>query len=139
MTHPIQFITDLQMNVFCRLSPSKIHGVGVFAICTIPEGVNPFQETRPSDFLEVPKEMMDAAVLTSAQRQLVKDFCPERPDDGVWDCPSFSLNEIGIAWYLNHSPTPNMREDDGVFFTLRDIAEGEEMTVDYGTYGALNL
>ena len=32
-----------------------------------------------------------------------------------------------------------MREDDGFFFTLRDISEGEELTVDYGTYGALNL
>ena len=42
--------------------------------------------------------------------------------------------------FLNHSPTPNLvprdevlRNDEGVVVAARDIAAGEELTIDYGT------
>jgi SET domain-containing protein len=134
-----EFVEDLKSKVFCRIAPSPIHGVGVFAIRSIPKGINPMQENRTFEFQQVPvKEVMDDPDLPASVKKLVVDMNPE--NDGYFDCPPFSLNEIGVSYYLNHSKTPNMGEDgDGNFITLRDIAEGEELTVDYSTYGELNL
>jgi hypothetical protein len=49
------------------------------------------------------------------------------------------MNVIRLNCYLNHSTKPNMRTRDGYdFITLRKIMVGEELTVDYRTYGAAN-
>ena len=134
--HP--FKKDLLDNVYCRIQRSPIHGVGVFAIRPIPKGVNPMREQRAADFQTIPVfEIRDEADVPEGLKQLVKDMCPEH--DGAYDIPPFSLNEIGVSYYLNHSKTPNMTEDDGNFVTARDIEAGEELTVDYEEYGELNL
>ena len=131
------FVEDLKTQVFCRLGVSSIHGVGVFAIRPIPKGINPMRG-REYEFLPVPvSQIKHDRHIPDTVKKLVVDMCPE--EDGVYYCPPFSLNEISIAWYLNHSKNPNMQEKDGDFFAMRDIAEGEELTVDYGTYGELNL
>lgn len=133
-----RFTIDLLENVYCRLGVSKIHGVGVIAIRPIPAGIDPMREQRDMEFDAVPRaEIMDNQEIPEGVKKLVVDMCPE--NDGVFDVPPCSLNEIGVSFYLNHSKTPNMEERDGYFFALRDIAEGEELTVDYGTYGELNL
>lgn len=129
------FKKDLLEKVYCRLAPSPIHGVGVFAIRPIPKGVNPMQEQRAADFKEIP--VAELSDLPEPLLKLVKDMCPEQAEH--YDIPPFSLNEIGVSYYLNHSKTPNMGEEEGEFVALRDIEPGEELTVDYGTYGELNL
>ena len=132
------FMQDLKDHVYCRLGASPIHGVGVFAIRDIPKGKNPMQENRYADFVTVPVyEITGDPSIPDSLKQLVKDMCPE--EDGQYWIPPFSLNEIGVSYYLNHSKTPNMVEVDGEFETARDIKAGEELTVDYGTYGELNL
>jgi SET domain-containing protein len=135
---PLAFIDDLKRRVFCRLGVSPIHGVGVFAIRPIPAGINPMQGRRSCNFIDVPVTLVrNDPSLPNTLKKLVVDMCPE--EEGKFWCPPFSLNEIGIAWYLNHSKTPNMTERDGDFYTARAIAEGEELTVDYELYGELNL
>jgi len=32
-------------KVYCRLAPSSVHGVGIFAIKDIPKGINPFADS----------------------------------------------------------------------------------------------
>lgn len=136
MKHP--FVRDLEENVFCRLKPSPIHGVGVFAVRKIPSGINPFLETKQINFDTVKVEdIQENSNLSDEMKKMVVDFCPE--NKGEYDVPFGSLNDIGIGWYVNHSLKPNLREDDGNFFTTREISEGEELTVDYGTYGEENL
>jgi SET domain len=50
------------------------------------------------------------------------------------------MNLINLNSYLNHSLTPSMRTRNGYdFITLRNISVGEELTVDYRTYGAEEL
>lgn len=133
-----EFIQNLKRQVYCRLSPSLHHGVGVFAIRQIPKGVNPMTETRQTDFITIPTVAITADPdIAPEVKKLVLDMCPENL--GSYDVPNYSLNEIGISFFLNHSSTPNMTEDDGDFYALRDIEPGEELTVDYGTYSALNL
>ena len=132
-----EFINDLKTKVFCRIGASKIQGVGVIAVRPIPKGINPMQEDRPCVFETCTRAAIESAQLPKSIMQLVVDLCPE--NDGVFDIPNHILNSCGVAWFLNHSKTPNMEERDGDFFTLREIAEGEELTVNYGTYGELNL
>jgi SET domain-containing protein len=131
-----EFLNNLVSEVYCRLGVSTIHGVGVRAIREIPKGTNPMPEIRQTEFIQIPSD--DVCELSTPFRELIKDMCPL--NDGFYEVPNYSMNEIGISYYLNHSPTPNMGTDDGGdFYALRDIEPGEELTVDYGTYGALNL
>ena len=38
-----------------------------------------------------------------------------------------------VAWFLNHSNTPNARhqDSDNMYYALKDISTGEEITIDY--------
>jgi len=40
-----KLIKNLENDIYCRIKPSKKHGVGVFAIRDIPKGINPFKIT----------------------------------------------------------------------------------------------
>jgi SET domain-containing protein len=138
MNTPEEAIKSLRNDVYCRLMRSTIAGIGVVAIKHIPNGTNPFPETRHTEFLEVPVSLVKQdPLIPDSVKQLVKDMCPE--DDGQFYFPQYSLNELGIGYFINHSKTPNMTEHEGDFFAARDIEVGEELTVDYETYGALNL
>lgn len=129
----MNFIEDLKRKVFCRLGVSTIHGVGVFAIRPIPKGINPMEETRTTIFItRSASEILDNPDISDSVKKLVKDLCPQNGDK--FDTPDHSLNACGIAWYLNHSETPNMIENDGDFYTMREIQEGEELTVNYAAY-----
>lgn len=134
-----EFLKDLEQNSFTRLAPGK-YGVGVFAIRKIPKGTNPFKGVLDFKFhkLKVDKVRSNPE-LTEGVKQLVKDMCPEV--DGYYYVPSYSINEIGIGYYLNHSSTPNMDETNGGedFIANRDIEVGEELFVNYGDYSELNL
>jgi hypothetical protein len=49
-------------------------------------------------------------------------------------CP-VSFNRLTPAWFLNESKTPNVRCDENYdFYTVREIATDEELTVDYSTF-----
>lgn len=134
----LKFMDFLATQTYCRLGISTISGIGVIAIRPIPAGIDPMQETRHVEFIEVPVKDLNARTdIPDTVKKLVQDMCPE--NDGVYEVPNMSLNEIGLSFYLNHSPSPNMVEKDGYFFTMRAIDPGEELTVDYGTYGELNL
>jgi len=62
------------------------------------------------------------------------------PTDGQLVVPTSGTNLIELKCYLNHSPRPNMRSRDGATFTtLRQIGTGEELTVDYRSYGAKSI
>ena len=59
------------------------------------------------------------------------------PSEGKMYVPTCGTNVIYLNAYLNHSSRPNMRTQDGYTFTTRRmIRRGEELTVDYRTYGA---
>jgi SET domain-containing protein len=46
--------------------------------------------------------------------------------------PTIGLNSFDLAVYLNHSKKPNLKfKKAGVLISLRKIAEGEELFIDY--------
>lgn len=126
-------------DCYCRLQPSAIHGIGVFAIRNIPRGKNPFQMlpryARPG-YMRITEEELEALPrgLAGTIRALFV------PTDGAMYIPTCGTNLVYLIAYLNHSNAPNLRTRDGFnFFTRRKIPDGEELTVDYRTYGADDL
>lgn len=120
-------------GVYARISPSKIHGVGVFAIRPIPKGTKIFAGDD-SGLIWMKRSALKLDELPQKVRQLYDQFCLIEDKGETYGCPK-SFNLMTVAWYLNHSKTPNVGCDkDYVFFALRDIKAGEELTADYNAY-----
>jgi SET domain-containing protein len=56
-------------------------------------------------------------------------------DEDFYFIPDYGFKLVDLVIYLNHSETPNVisLNDGEEFEAIRDIANGEELLVDYGT------
>jgi hypothetical protein len=118
-------------DVYTRLRPSQIHGVGVFAIRPIAVGTRLFQDDN-DEIVWVDEK--DLAALPKEVKKLYEDFAIIT--NGEYGCPS-SFNRLTVSWYLNDSDHPNVRVDDDYnMWALRDIEEGEELTIDSSKFSA---
>ena len=135
----IDLLNSVLQDCYCRLQPSEIHGIGVFAVRDIPNGKNPFKTLgKFADFgyVRVTQDELDA--LPPKLSELIRSLFV--PADGKMYVPTYGMNIIYLSGYLNHSVKPNMRTKDGYdFFARRKILVGEELTVDYRTFGAQEL
>ena len=119
---------------YTRLLPSKIHGVGVFAIRKIKKGTSIFPDDEQLIKWVRGKQLRN---LSPKIRKLYDDFCIIKKSGKKYGCPK-SFNQMTISWYLNE-PRPKQKANvkcrgDYMFYALHDIAAGEELTVDYGTF-----
>ena len=119
-------------NVYARLGPSEIAGIGVFAIVPIPEGTNIFANDR-LDMIWV--DEAEIAGLSDEVKRLYTDFGVAR--HGKLGVPK-NFNLLTTGWYLNEPPADaphnlGVTRDLG-FVALRDIAPGEELTTRYSDY-----
>lgn len=120
-------------NTYCRLMPSKIQGVGVFAIRDMPKGKNPFYGTNKESWIKFTKEeLMD---LDREILDMINVFFVVNKNNTV-HIPDFGINRMDISYFVNHSKKPNLTTNkNGVnFVTSRKIKKGEELTVSYSTY-----
>lgn len=106
------------------LKPSA-YGIGVFAAHDIKEGtyLRMFGENNPLRHLnkkDIPEQF--------------RIFCADRGETMI--CPP-DFGYMPVGWHLNHSSTPNAvhkgwKKKEGYdFFAIRDIKDGEEITIDY--------
>lgn len=111
-------------GVYTRLRPSKIHGLGVFAIRPIKAGTPLFVGDEEIVWVDEG----EVARLPKALKRLYEDFAIIK--DGKYGCPP-SFNNLTMAWYMNDSDDPNVNVDDDYnMWANRDIEEGEELTMD---------
>jgi hypothetical protein len=120
------------VHSFTRLRPSKIHGVGVFAIRDIPKGTNIFGDDR-SEMVWIKNSEIEGK--GGEIRRLYDDFCVIK--NGKYGCPK-GFNNLTVSWYINE-PAAGQRSNVVCcgkydFVAARDIRAGEELTVDYSTY-----
>jgi hypothetical protein len=117
--------------LFFRTStgPSKIAGNGLFILEPAARGTVVSIDAHDVRILseEQYKEAQrggDLVAIRNATRWVGSYF----------QCPPESRDES----YINHSSDPNLLYHCGVFFARRDIAPGEELTVDYSLFLAEN-
>jgi SET domain-containing protein len=134
-------IKHLNEEVYCRLKPSPIHGIGVFAIKDIPIGTNPFRFCGGvCGVYNCIKLSHDAIVNLSdgSVRKIIYDFIS--PDeDKCYYVPALGPNSFDITFYLNHDSNPNIDiVSDGCEFmgfrTNRLVKNDEELTINYDHY-----
>jgi SET domain-containing protein len=121
-------------DVQVRLGVSEVHGIGVFAIRAIAEGTNIFpNDNQPIRWVEI--EALEQSTPDEAARRFYDDF-GIRQGDRI-GCPR-TFETLTPGWYLNQPPEggrANVRADaDFSFFASRDIAEGEELLIDYASF-----
>ena len=56
-------------NTYCRLKPSKIEGVGVFAVRDIPKNINPFEGIKNQRWYE-----FKLSELKGLDKEILKSF-----------------------------------------------------------------
>jgi hypothetical protein len=106
----------------------------VFCVKPIPRGINPFGPIGVSwDKREVIK-FSDVEDVHPNVRDMMNDFYPYMNHEYHIQAP---LNQINVAWYMNHSSDHNMlwSLDRGHFFASKDISIDEELLADYGSLG----
>jgi SET domain-containing protein len=112
------------------LAPSPIHGIGLFAAEPIAAGTPVWRLDEPFD--QVVDEATLAGLDTVAQLQ-VRRYAYLDP-----------LRRVRVlcgddARFFNHADDANCRDDPqsggAVTVAVRDVADGEELTWDYGEQG----
>lgn len=110
-----------------RVGQSAIHGLGAFAVEPISAGTAVWRFTPGFD-LDIDPAVLDAQPPHFRRSLLHYGYIDVRLNRLILCCDD--------ARFINHSDTPNVRSDFnldryGVDVAIRDIAAGEEITVDY--------
>tara|TARA_Y100000593_G_C4154786_1_gene258914 strand:+ start:218 stop:634 length:417 start_codon:yes stop_codon:yes gene_type:complete len=126
---------------FCCLKPSKIHGVGVFALRDILKNTNPFNNINEtiSDYFKIDDLNVDKNIIQNFRQK-------------VWARKGEVFINIDMCSnkifkdYINHNENnPNLKYyydeniHEWIFLSKIDIKEGEELTYNYKTIGNINF
>ena len=124
-------LKELASSTYVMIKPSPLHGIGVFAIRDIPKGTKNIFSKGVGDWIKVSKEEVDA--LPQHSKDLIENHCLF--DEDHYFIPDYGFKLVDLVIYLNHSETPNVisLNEGEEFEAIRDIANGEELLVDYGT------
>ena len=123
------FLKSLE-DTWCRLAPSSIEGVGVFAIRDIPVGTHPFCVGK-DDWVPVTEAELGGA--SPEVLALIKNYCVFT--NGSYSLPRYGFKLWDTVDFLNHDKNANIISvDDGEdFVTIKPIKQGEELLIDYDT------
>ena len=126
-----KLILEAYNDVYCKIAPSDIHGVGVFAVKDIPKNVVIFRSVY--DFVKINKKFLSR--ISPNVAKLYKRFFIS-DEDNIW-IPKSGLNNINISFYLNHSENPNViwSHEYKLFISKVPILENTELTVNYKSFG----
>lgn len=119
-------------KAYCRIQPSPLHGVGVFAVRRIPEGINPLELPIRTELVGLSEP--DVRALPPGIRQMIRQYAVKQ--NGRYVLSTLGFNLVELEYFVNHSTKPNLVFDDaaGCYRTARAIARGEELTGDYNRF-----
>lgn len=104
------------------ISPSPIHGLGVFTACPIPAGAKVWEFHPAVDFL-APR-----ASLTGLPEHILRLYAMRT--EYVVDQDAYLWGLDGDQ-FMNHSDNSNVKKEGFELYARCDIAIGEELTCDY--------
>jgi hypothetical protein len=115
-----------------RIERSSIHGLGLYADEAIPTGTVVWRFTPGFD-LDADAVLLEALNVEHRQRLLHYGYIDANTGRFILCCDD--------ARFINHSTMPNVSTKHGVDrygvdVAIRDIAPGEEITMDYSTFEA---
>lgn len=121
-------IEKLKKQIIGAVKPSKVHGVGVFALRNINKNEEFFKNVDKQEFLVKEKEL---------EKNL-----PEYQIDYIEKIHNYekgyslminNINLIPITSFLNHSKNPNVKwyEKNNCYKSLKFIKKDEELLIDY--------
>ena len=113
---------EINATVLATIAPSKIDGVGVFAVQDIKKGQKMYIRWVPMGMLQTTMSKLKPEV-----RKIIEQRWPPVKDGYPFIHPHEDANMLS---FMNHSNDPNF--DDKNDIALRDIKVGEEITEDYG-------
>jgi hypothetical protein len=120
------------MLIKTSVRPSAIHGLGVFALESVPSGTPVWRFQAGFDHEFSPEQ---SAALPAPAREHVRWYSFIRKTDG------HAILSGDHACFMNHSPAPNTGAPPEALpppttVALRAIAAGEELTCDYFAFDA---
>ncbi len=123
-----KLLRHLYDEVYCQIGVSKIHGVGVLAIRSIPKGTRVLKSPLPTRDIRISEAQLRNA--HAGVRRLVSAFAEH--DSKTYFLPRSGFNAFSLYQYMNHSKVPNVKlVRAGHYVSLRKIVAGEELTFDY--------
>ncbi|CAM9415494.1 unnamed protein product, partial [Choristocarpus tenellus] len=119
-------------NSYVKLAPSKVEGVGVFALRDIPEGavVMRWDWYRYAS-TSIESEELKRRVPSEVYDQLKHIWHVDRGDNVI--TPLDFTATVSYVNFLNHADEPNLRywDSDNTYTAARDICCGEELCINY--------
>ncbi|SRR5712692_8065469 len=114
-----------------ELKPSKIDGIGVFAVPAIKKDQKVADGIYEEDYESLIPWNQFGSFDEEIQKKIM-DFCVGTPE-GFIPPEDMDLNKLSVEWYFNHSCGGNLGfNENGDFVAHQDIKKGEELTYDYG-------
>lgn len=126
-----QLLSELRNDTYVIIKPSPLHGIGVFALRTIPKGQRGLFSKNIGEWIPISKK--EVKELPQYSIDLVEKYCLY--DGENYFIPDYGFKVMDLVNFLNHSDTPNVISiNDGEDFeTIIEIAAGEELLIDYGS------
>lgn len=116
-------------EVLMEIRPSKLEGVGVFALRNLKLGQKIIIQNEEEFNNQIPWSEFEK--LDDKQKQMVFSFAIGTPKGFVAPA-NLNFNNLSGNWFLNHSCNGNVGFDkQGNFIAIRDIQKDEELVYDY--------
>lgn len=122
-----KIINRLKNEIKAEVRPSKIQGVGVFAITDIPKNKVIFKNVD-KDFITIKKKKLDK--LTPEQRRVFTKLS-DCQNNKFYTSKNFNI--LPITSFLNHSDEPNimLKEESDEWISTKNIKKDDEILWDY--------
>ena len=120
-------------KTFCRPGVSKLHGVGMYAVCPIPKGTV-VMPTRGLAGCWKPKEWAHENNIQNGVVNMMQELiCSHEYDSDTFVfVPQEPIIDFNAQMLMNHSNDANLTVNDNYHLeAVRDIEEGEELTENY--------
>jgi len=115
-------------NVWVEIGVSKIHGVGVKAIRSIPKNTIVFSRGNYNPENYMIKDLLDGGVDPNIIKTIKKYYAH---DGNIIQIDKEKINETNFISYLNHNVKPNLEYINENYITTKNIKKGEELTINY--------
>src|SRR3990167_8179391 len=119
-------INKLNSEVKCKLVPSAIHGVGVFAIFDIKKGQKLYCIPPLMNRVFYTVSWSNLNKLWPEVKELILSSLPSIINGSLFLHPN---DEVWLASWINHSDSPNYDQESDT--AIKDIKAGEETTESY--------